>query len=262
MNSNQFYITLPSNSKQSNTTSFFETTLPQQISLEGNWECALVELIYPNNWDNVTTDQNVVKFFDVKNNTRQIVKIPTARYESVTDLIQSINDCIVSVGRREKVNYAESISLYFNNLKRSVQVTLQNANVVNFTFSDHIAYMLGFIPEQFKVSDPGDKTVIVAHHPPDILGGMHYLYIYCDILQPQIVGNTLAPLLGVVNVEGQYMQIVNRTYVAPHYIPVLKKCFNTIEINIKDDQNEFIKFGFGKTILKLHFKKVFHNYFG
>lgn len=100
-----------------------------------------------------------------------------------------------------------------------------------------------------------------AYFPSDMSNSLNYLYIYCDVLEPQVIGTALAPLLQVVHVEGKYTDLVSRIYTAPHYVPVLKKCFNTIEINIRDDQNTPVNFTFGKTIVKLHFRKIRPNYF-
>jgi len=124
-------------------------------------------------------------------------------------------------------------------------------------------YMLGFYEENITNIDYSDTTIldISAYYPADLSCGMSYLYIYCDVLEPQIIGTKLAPLLQVVNVEGKYTQLVSRIYTAPHYVPILKKCFNSIEINIKNDMDEPVNFTFGKTIVKMHFRKTPHTYF-
>ena len=54
MNSD-FFMTLPSNAKfDGNTTANFKVRLPQNIILDGSWEVALVEIMYPHSWYNVT----------------------------------------------------------------------------------------------------------------------------------------------------------------------------------------------------------------
>ena len=45
------------------------------------------------------------------------------------------------------------------------------------------------------------------------------------------------------------------------YVPIKVKSFETIEINIKDDKNENVSFGFGKSIVALHFKQSRSQYF-
>ena len=51
----EFFMTLPSNTKfEGNTTANFKVRLPQKVVLDGNWEVALVEIMYPHTWYNVT----------------------------------------------------------------------------------------------------------------------------------------------------------------------------------------------------------------
>ena len=65
---NEFQLTLPSNasitfsadSKPAN----FTTTLPSSISLEGEWEVALIDIQYPHNWLNITKDVYIIFVFD------------------------------------------------------------------------------------------------------------------------------------------------------------------------------------------------------
>ena len=53
MNS-EFFITIPSNTPfDGNRTSNFTARLPQKIQLDGNWEVALVEIMYPHSWKNI-----------------------------------------------------------------------------------------------------------------------------------------------------------------------------------------------------------------
>jgi len=51
---NQFYIRLPSDSSMKtypdNTVAHFNTKLAERIHLDGQFEVALTEFIYPNNW--------------------------------------------------------------------------------------------------------------------------------------------------------------------------------------------------------------------
>jgi len=50
------------------------------------------------------------------------------------------------------------------------------------------------------------------------------------------------PLLQIISVYGNYVDIVSRTYITPQYVPVLKKTLSLIKINIRDDRNRPIQF--------------------
>ena len=63
---NQFYITLPSNSLSKNSAAEFVTTLPVNIHLDGDWDVGLSEIIYGNTWFNITSHNDKITFFDDK----------------------------------------------------------------------------------------------------------------------------------------------------------------------------------------------------
>jgi hypothetical protein len=50
--------------------------------------------------------------------------------------------------------------------------------------------------------------------------GQTQLFIYCDIIELQRVGNEMAPLLRVITHEGTHGQITNRTFLHLQYVPV------------------------------------------
>jgi len=109
--------------------------------------------------------------------------------------------------------------------------------------------VLGFLPKEVI-----SKTSI-AEREADLDHGFHDLYVYCDIIQPQYVGNALVPLFGIVPVEGKYGQRVSKSFLRPQYVPVSRKQFESIEVNIKRDTGETAPFEFGRVLLTLHFRQ-------
>src|SRR3989442_1407967 len=59
-----FYLTLPSNSSEKyypdNTLAHFTTKLHNDVTLTGEWEVALAEIMYPRNWYNVNDQYMLV----------------------------------------------------------------------------------------------------------------------------------------------------------------------------------------------------------
>lgn len=94
----------------------------------------------------------------------------------------------------------------------------------------------------------------IAKYPIDMRAGVDALYVYCDLVENQIVGNTREPLLRILPVQGYHGEMIDKDFVARHYIPVLKKEFSTVKITIKSDRDTLIPFAFGKVIVKLHFR--------
>ena len=55
-------------------------------------------------------------------------------------------------------------------------------------------------------------------------------------------GDALVPLLRIVPVEGEVAQRVSKSFVRPQYVPVNRKQFETVEVNIKRDTGESVPF--------------------
>jgi hypothetical protein len=82
----------------------------------------------------------------------------------------------------------------------------------------------------------------------------HHVYVYSDIVQPQIVGDSFAPLLRIMNFAGKKDEVVNVTF-RPYYKPVAKLDFDTIEILLCNEFGEEIEFVEGDCVVTLHFKR-------
>jgi hypothetical protein len=93
-----------------------------------------------------------------------------------------------------------------------------------------------------------------AKQPPDMLMGMYHIFIYCDIVEPQVVGDCLAPLLRMVNISGKEGEAVTQTF-RPYYLPLSRLEFDTIDILLCNEFGEEIQFDKGQTTLTLHFRK-------
>ena len=92
----------------------------------------------------------------------------------------------------------------------------------------------------------------------DLEYGFHDLFLYCDLIQSQYA---LVSLLRIVPVEGEVGQRVSKSFVRPQYVPVSRKQFETIEVNIKRDTGESVPFEFGRVLLTLHFRQSQPQYF-
>ena len=125
-------------------------------------------------------------------------------------------------------------------------------NLFSIRMSPHIQYMLGFKHQVYRISDTFKEE---AAFPPDLRAGIDSLFVYCDIIEPQIIGNNRAQVLRIVPVTGDYGSVIDKVFIAPHYVSVLNKNFSSIHVSIKTDQNRLFQFTSGKCIVKFHFKK-------
>ena len=88
------------------------------------------------------------------------------------------------------------------------------------------------------------------------LNNTHALFVYSNLIQSQIVGDTLTPLLDVVAVQGGPGDLVCSRFDKPHNKPVLRKQFSDIHISLRDDQGKPFLFEKGKVIVTLHLRRA------
>ncbi|KAL9973271.1 hypothetical protein ACROYT_G019701 [Oculina patagonica] len=174
--------------------------------------------------------------------TEYRVGLPPGHYSSIEDILLKMKELVDNEKR-----YGDNVKFTYDKLSRKVTVHLQNNTEL---FFDDIGYLLGFPPKQIF------STTTTAEREADLEYGFHDLYIYCDITQPQYVGNALVPLLRIVPVEGKDGQRISKSFIRPQYIPVSRKQFESIEVNIKRDTGDSVSFEFGRVLLTLHFRQI------
>ena len=87
------------------------------------------------------------------------------------------------------------------------------------------------------------------------------LYVYCDAADAIQVGDIKAPLLRVVDAAGKFGDLIHRLYTTPRYVPVSKKEFNTLEIDMKYDIGRPVSFQFDNVVATLQFGRSRIAYF-
>ena len=143
------------------------------------------------------------------------------------------------------------IKIQYNYSIKRVEITLDQESIKRISFDSALQFMLGFKRNRILQ----DET-ITADYNSDISAGFSSFYVYCSIVEPQCIGNSLEQLLRTVPLtENKLGNVVHKEFISPHYIGLLSKTFDTVEVNIRDDRGEFVDFQFGKVILKLHFRK-------
>lgn len=245
----------------------YKTRLAKNISLDVNdWEVGLAELIYPHSWNNITDGK-----FRVKNieNDRWVWKeceIPSALYETPQQLVNTLNlykDRILTDAQRGKVVF------YYNTLLRKFMAFVAQGYMVRFNKHLAIALGLGDIEitlrqskneEDFGVVEKNTRLVydddkIIATMCMDLKRGLHTFFIYCDIVEYQLVGDANVPLLRTVPVSGKNGDVVANSFDNVHYVPLSRSTFQDIEVHITDDTGLRVPFEQGRVIVKLHFKK-------
>lgn len=245
--SEQFYLTLPSNSSYdyfpNNTVAEYVTKLPNYIELTDHWQVALMEVHYPHTFNNINGE--TFKFTLDPENTMPVVEasIRPGYYPNIKSLVSTINSII---GNKNK------IKLSYDRTTRKVKIDVKNG--AQLWLTEPFASILGF-PHATHIT-----KVIESSYAADINIAKSSLYIYCDIVEPQIVGDTTAPLLRIVQAEGQEGVMITKSFQNPLYVPVGKRSFDSLEISIRDDTGMKVPFCSGRSICTLHFKRSESSY--
>ena len=81
-----------------------------------------------------------------------------------------------------------------------------------------------------------------------------YFYVCTDIIKSQYHGDVLVLVFRTVTVKGEHGSYVSKNFERPHYVPLNKRIFNTISINIRDEAGDSVAFEHRKVIITLHFR--------
>ena len=112
-----------------------------------------------------------------------------------------------------------------------------------------LAKMLGFGGGDIKIRKSKESPYVSD------LRDIASIFVYCNIVQPQIVGNTSVPLLRTIAVSGKSGDVITKTFNNIQYVPVQTKSFENIETILRTVTGDSVPFEGGKVIATLYFRK-------
>ena len=248
-----------------NTLSSFTNFLPEQLNLDGQWEVAISEISYPSMYQNVTEGKYM--FFDKKVSTSsEFYYLEPGPYPSNTDIVEAMDILI-----QERHNHSKNcIKVKVSRKTQKVEIYLANEATGLAYFSTDLGHIFGSnVGKEFGVMLRGKGP-----HKPEFaydIVRIHFLMIYTDLIEYNIVGDTKAPLLrcflfisnlksGDIITTGQYMNY--QTFSNLQFRPLLKHSFQSIHIVLRDTSGEKMPFvSVGITRLVLMFKKASNIHF-
>jgi hypothetical protein len=125
-------------------------------------------------------------------------------------------------------------------------------NGASVIMSDKLKDMLGLAVSRVSESGISGKSVV------DLDSGLKNVYVYCDIVAARPVGDVMVPLLRTVPIMDRQSASVFRIYDKPHYVPLSRFSFDTLEVLLTTDTRKPIPFASGTSILTLHFRTRKH----
>ena len=213
---------------------------------------ALVDLFYPKTWYNVREEDDfkmTVAYPGIDDRVR-VVDLPLKNgvYRSIDEVIETLRKEMdnVSITLKDKVS--------FKRFTKSGKMRFVPEEGVSVMLSEMLGTMFGFAG---KVEI---QNLTKSPFFPDVRSGMHNLFVYSDIVEPSLVGDTMAPLLRIIRAEPteedeEHGGLAHYTCQKPFYYPVAKSEFQMLEINIRDELGRNVAFAGGKVIATLHFRE-------
>lgn len=173
----------------------------------------------------------------VKNISRKVIEI---QEQHVADGLSHSVDKLV---------YAEKAS-FFTKYAATREVTYERFEI---RLKGRLAIQFGFQPE---------KNIAEYSHSPQaasqVFGVPDQLFIYSDVIMPQEISDKCSQVLKIVKTvdhNSGYGEVISRETFNLNYIPLCKKKFQIVEIELRDSLGQLAAFQFGCAIVQLHFKK-------
>ena len=251
-----FYITLPSESSKDlfpeNNPSEYIVRLPHWIQLKGKWEVGLHSIAY--------TQRDIIHHLDgtifyayPENGTTKTATTGKARkhYSSVDEYVSSINESL------EESHINKNEIEFATNSDGKVTITLRDGYRVRLRREQ--AIVLGFMNFEDSAETYYVKYTDTGSYKANLYRETNIL-VYCNIVQPQIVGHRLIPLVAIVPYQ-KTSETYETFYTVEniHYIPVQTKSFQNIKVHLRSSTEEPIPFEHGRAAITLHLRPL--NYF-
>ena len=262
-----FYLTLPSNSSlryfPDNHASHFITKLPQAQELTGQYEVGLSEIQFSNSYQNVLKDTVYFEYqedYDTHPSDRQIRKLSCRRVDVSAGLYESNKSFISTLNKAASENLSAAygvpkgspvIKFYYNPSTRRACIHL---------IKPHVRSILRLSPTLTEIlamptNEMSGKGKFFSQHAMDLDKDVKSIFVYTDLVQPRPVGDVVVPLLRTLPPVKKERDTVHYLFEKPHYIPLARFQFDTVEILLTSDQGKQISFDNGHCIVTLHFRR-------
>lgn len=259
-----FYMVLPSNSSMdyypSNTASRYTTLLPKHIELPGEWAIGLSEIQFPCNFlhirdkseGEITLTSRAPSGLSLSGDDN----LPVGVYSDIESLISSLSK-VGPMRLHFKLQYDKRTG--FVQIRRQCDSNICDGRTHALKLSDKLLSILGFPPGVFTF--PGKSDAMESERPVSLSRGLpESLFVYSDLCTPYVTGDVQSSLLRIVPFSAAgytYGSTHCATFSTPHYIPLIRSSFRTIEIDIRSNRGELIPFEYGPLNVTLHFKRIY-----
>jgi hypothetical protein len=251
---------------------------PTQIkNIVENQNFLTIEVIDPEVQRLMDERRSIADFIGTKNEKTQrttyLLKIPAGYYFSGQHLVNTMAERFNVMFGKALEKTKKSVTIEYHKIARRLLMKFQDDKVVAITFCPELYHILGGDPNLIDKKKPKEIPAVTGNldfaklfrFPVEMNEGLNLIFVYSDVVEYNVVGHTSVPLLRVIpfkvdsatiaDEEGGNTYHVHREFVHPHYLPVSKSYFDTVNITIKGDLGQNIPFTHGKVTVKLHFRK-------
>ena len=217
-----FYMTLPSNSSMDvhpdNTLTDYKVRLPQPLSFKENGKSVWWKLHTLTDGITSLKIQNFSTSFPGDVDWRRKDILPGILWKTLGS-----SSCY------ERWRFKDYIHFNYSKRSEKVKITLKEGSMLSI--KDPICAMLGFaIPKKQKVTE--QRQFESGEYPAEFVADVRpiqHLFVYTDIIEDHIVGDTSPPYTyskGVWGIwRGRHAEFEN-----PHYIPLKQKFIDTYKL--------------------------------
>ena len=105
-----------------------------------------------------------------------------------------------------------------------------------------------------KVERRGEMSEQIGNYPVDLTAGCHTMFVYCDLVQNEILGDTQTALLRAAPLGDNKRQ---RTFTRNQWRRLIKSSIHSLTIALRNEAGSLILFlSRGRTNLTLQFRQT------
>jgi hypothetical protein len=256
-----------------NTNASFKNKLGKRLNtINGQWEVALLEARYPQNWDNVREGRLTLHYerrsgdesSEAEPHDRRctlvVARVPSGRYRRVDGVVRAINDAIRATQFKDMIEFEHDSDAARVSVRFRSRIVLLNEGMISpgLSVSRDLSRLLGFDDDvQYSpVFSRVEEVSFRARRPPDPDAGMYSLLIYCSLVNERVVGDADVAVLRSTPVRGGKSMQAYEEYLTPHYLPAVSVDTDVVEVHIRDEEGKLVPFEGGTVDLSLFLRPV------
>lgn len=239
-----FFIHLFSDSSylycSQNTSCTFVSKLPQRIDLARDlYEVTLTDISFMNSFFTLPSEVDRTLYLTNKSKSQKII-LPNLVYKSAFDVKDEISNELAKITPNATISDSSKLNRFFIRLNifglhfknKALPEILVFSNQISFVSGDHL-----------------------GTEPPKTLLTHRRIFVACNLVKPQIMGNQVLPIIATLNNTGG-LGLFNSVSVTPYYLPLSVENLDYIKVSFYNEFGELLTQPVGRTQVSFYFRKL------